>query len=42
LGVVNLPIVVVPVAVILTHLGLRTFCEEYGSPKELAGEGESS
>jgi hypothetical protein len=35
LGVVNLPMAVVPVAVILTHLGLRTFCEEYGSPKEL-------
>lgn len=30
LGVVNVPVMVVPVAVILAHLGLRTFCEEYG------------
>jgi hypothetical protein len=54
LGVVNVPMAVVPVAVILAHLGLRTFCEEYGSPKglpnalptdspkELAGGDESS
>ncbi len=30
LGIVNVPILVVPVAVIVVHLGLRTFCEEYG------------
>lgn len=34
LGVVNVPILVVPVAVILAHLGLRTFCEEYGEKAE--------
>jgi hypothetical protein len=34
LGVVNVPIMVVPVAVVLAHLGLRTFCEEYGEKPE--------